>query len=115
MRVALLRGFVVAALAANMAYAAWHAGAFAFVGLAPRSEREPARLEQQVRPDAVRVLGAAAAAAAVAPAATAAADRSTAARPSTAPSARWPPCCPTGPGCARCGPVGRNTSSSSVR
>jgi hypothetical protein len=73
MRVTLLRAFVALALLANVAYAAWNAGALSWLGLAPRSERDPARLEQQVRPDVVRVLGATAAAAAVAKAASAAA------------------------------------------
>jgi hypothetical protein len=73
MRVTLLRAFVALALLANLAYAAWHAGALSWLGLAPRSERDPARLEQQVRPGVVRVLSATAAAAAVAKAASAAA------------------------------------------
>jgi hypothetical protein len=90
MRVILLRGFVVAALVANVVYAAWHAGALAIVGLAPRSEREPARLEQQVRPDAVRVLSAAAAAAAVARAASAAAAGPPLPAPAPAASAAAP-------------------------
>ena len=73
MRFTLLRGFVVAALLANLVYAAWHAGAFALVGLAPATQREPGRFEQQVRPNAVRVLTPAATASAVTSAASAAA------------------------------------------
>jgi hypothetical protein len=62
----LLRWFVAVALLANIGYAAWQAGALRFIGLAPASERDPARLEQQVRPNALRVLSPQAAAAAVA-------------------------------------------------
>lgn len=69
----LLRWFVAAALLANIGFAAWHWGAFGVIGLAPASERDPARLEQQVRPTALRVLSAQATAAAVAASASAAA------------------------------------------
>ncbi len=72
----LLRWFVLAALLANLGYAAWSAGALAAIGLAPATERDPGRLEQQIRPNALRVLtpqAAAAAATAVAPSASAAA------------------------------------------
>jgi hypothetical protein len=62
----LLRWFVAVALLANLGYAAWSAGALGAVGLKPASERDPARLEQQVRPNALRVLSPQAAAAAVA-------------------------------------------------
>ncbi len=60
----LLRWFVVAALLANIGYAAWRAGALAAVGLAPASERDPGRIEQQIRPTLLRVLTPQAAAAA---------------------------------------------------
>lgn len=69
----LLRWFVVATLLANIGYAAWQWGALAGVGLAPASERDPGRLEQQVRPTELRVLSPQAAAAAVAESASAAA------------------------------------------
>jgi SPOR domain len=69
----LLRWWVVAALLANFGYAAWHWGLFAVVGLAPATEREPGRLELQVRPNALRVLSPQAAAAVVAESASAAA------------------------------------------
>lgn len=69
MRFTLLRAFVVAALAVNVLYFAWSRGAFGFVGLAPATQRDPARLEQQVRPGAMRVLTPAQAAAVTAPAA----------------------------------------------
>ena len=61
----LLRWFVALALLANVGYAAWNAGALARVGLVPASERDPGRLEQQIRPTALRVLTPQAAAAAV--------------------------------------------------
>ncbi len=69
----LLRWFVALALLANIGYAAWHAGALGFVGLAPATERDTGRLQQQVRPDALRVLSSQATAAAVAASANAAA------------------------------------------
>jgi hypothetical protein len=74
MRFTLLRAFVAAALLANLLFAAWHVGAFGLIGLAPETQRDPKRLEQQVRPNAVRVLAPAAAASAVAAAAAAAAS-----------------------------------------
>jgi hypothetical protein len=69
----LLRWFAAFALLANIGYAAWLSGALALVGLAPASERDPGRLEQQIRPNAVRVLSPQAAAAVVAGSASAAA------------------------------------------
>jgi hypothetical protein len=69
----LLRWFVAAALLANLGYAAWHWGALGAVGLAPASERDPGRLEQQIKPTALRVLTTQAAAAVVAASASAAA------------------------------------------
>ena len=69
----LLRWFAAFALLVNVGYAAWHAGALAVVGLEPASERDPGRLEQQIRPTALRVLSPQAVAAAVAESASAAA------------------------------------------
>ncbi len=69
----LLRWFVAAALLANVGYAAWHWGMLGVVGLAPATERDPGRLELQVRPTALRVLSPQAAAAVVAESASAAA------------------------------------------
>jgi hypothetical protein len=69
----LLRWFVALALLANIGYAAWHAGALGVVGLAPATERDPGRLQQQVRPAALRVLSPQATTAAVAESANAAA------------------------------------------
>jgi SPOR domain len=62
----LLRWFVALALLANIGYAAWHAGTLGVVGLAPATERDPGRLQQQVRPAVLRVLSPQATAAAVA-------------------------------------------------
>lgn len=73
MRFTLLRAFVVAAVLANLGYAAWQGGLLAGAGLQPSSQRDPARLQQQVRPQALRVLSPAATASAVAAAASAAA------------------------------------------
>jgi hypothetical protein len=69
----LLRWFVAAVLLANVGYAAWHRGALSAFGLAPATERDPGRLQQQVRPTALRVLSPQATAAAVAESASAAA------------------------------------------
>jgi hypothetical protein len=73
MHFTLLRLFVAAALLANLAYAAWQAGALRGLGLAPMTQRDPNRIEQQVRPNALRVLTPPAAASAAAAAASAAA------------------------------------------
>jgi hypothetical protein len=70
---ALVRWFVVAALLANLGYAAWRWGWFGVVGLAPATQRDPGRLERQLRPNALRVLSASASADALAEAASAAA------------------------------------------
>ena len=59
----MLRAVVVALLVANLGFWAWRAGAFEALGLGPSSERDPARLAQQVQPEAVRVVPAAMAAA----------------------------------------------------
>jgi len=52
----MLRAVVVVLLLANLAFWAWSAGLLAGLGWGPESERDPTRLERQVRPDAVRVL-----------------------------------------------------------
>lgn len=62
----MLRALVVLLLLANLAFWAWTEGLLAPVGLMPTSQRDPARLELQVQPDAVRVLSADAARAALA-------------------------------------------------
>nr|WP_145549365.1 SPOR domain-containing protein [Variovorax boronicumulans] len=58
----MLRTTALALLCANGAYFAWSQGLLAPVGLAPESAREPQRLEQQIRPEALRVAPAAPAA-----------------------------------------------------
>lgn len=68
----LLRTTALALLCANGAYFAWSQGLLAPVGLAPESAREPQRLEQQIRPEALRVAPAAPAASEPEPAAPAA-------------------------------------------
>ncbi len=67
----MLRTLVVALLLANAAFFAWTQGWLdGVVGVAARAEREPQRLGQQVRPEAVRLLPAPVALAASAPPAT---------------------------------------------
>ncbi len=61
----MLRALVVALLLANLAFWAWSSGALEGLGLAPASERDPSRVSQQFRPDAVHVLAPAAAASAL--------------------------------------------------
>ena len=56
----MLRALVLALIVANLAFWAWSEGVFSVLGLAPTQERDPGRLALQVRPDAVRVLSAAA-------------------------------------------------------
>lgn len=68
----LLRSTALALLFANGAYFAWSQGLLAPVGLAPESAREPQRLAQQIRPEALRVTPAAPAASEPEPAAPAA-------------------------------------------
>jgi hypothetical protein len=55
----LLRTTALALLFANCAYFAWSQGLLAPLGLAPESAREPQRLEQQIRPEVLRVAPAA--------------------------------------------------------
>ena len=53
----MLRTLVVALLLANVAFFAWTQGWLdAMVGATAHAEREPQRLGQQVRPEAVRLL-----------------------------------------------------------
>ena len=52
----MLRALVAVLLLANLAFWAWSAGTLEGIGLGPARERDPARLSQQVQPDAVRVL-----------------------------------------------------------
>ena len=67
----MLRTLVVALLLANAAFFAWTQGWLdAVMGAAAHAEREPQRLGQQVRPEAVRLLPAPVALAASAPPAT---------------------------------------------
>jgi hypothetical protein len=61
----MLRALVALLLLANLGFWAWSAGALEVIGLAPARERDPSRLAQQVRPEAVRVLTRAEAAAAL--------------------------------------------------
>ena len=52
----MLRLIFVLLLLANMAYAAWAQGILASVGLAPVSQSEPARVANQIKPEAMRLL-----------------------------------------------------------
>lgn len=54
----MLRLIVLALLLANGAYFAWSQGFLRSWGMAPLQQSEPQRLEQQLRPEALRVLGA---------------------------------------------------------
>lgn len=65
----MLRALVVLLLLANLVFWTWTEGLLAPLGLAPTSQRNPARLELQVQPEAVRVLAPEAARAALAAAA----------------------------------------------
>jgi hypothetical protein len=51
------RWLALLVLAANLGYYAWSQGAFAVFGTQPArlSEREPQRLQQQVRPQALEI------------------------------------------------------------
>ncbi len=53
----MLRFFVILLLLANGAYFAWSRGHLAVLGLAPVSQSEPARLQAQIKPEALRLLG----------------------------------------------------------
>jgi SPOR domain len=52
----MLRLFVVLLIVANAAYFAWTQGHLASLGLAPVSQAEPARMQAQIKPDAIRLL-----------------------------------------------------------
>lgn len=52
----MLRWTVALLIAANALYFAWTQGYLASAGFAPKVEREPERLQQQVRPEAFRLL-----------------------------------------------------------
>lgn len=67
----MLRFFVLVLLLANAGYYAWSQGLLLEWGLAPASQSEPQRLAQQIRPEALRVVGSKTSAPAVAPAAAA--------------------------------------------
>lgn len=59
----MLRALVILALLANLAFWAWHhEGVAQALGLPRHSEREPERVAHQINPQAVRLLGASAAA-----------------------------------------------------
>ncbi len=53
----MLRFFVILLLLANGAYFAWSHGHLAVLGLAPVSQSEPGRMQAQIRPEALRLLG----------------------------------------------------------
>jgi hypothetical protein len=52
----MLRLIVLLLVLANAAYFAWSRNLLAFAGLAPTQQAEPQRVEQQIKPEAVRVL-----------------------------------------------------------
>lgn len=62
----MLRALVLALLVANAAFFAWRSGwlepLHGVIGARPEGEREPQRLQRQVNPQAVQLLGAAPAA-----------------------------------------------------
>jgi hypothetical protein len=53
----MLRFFAIFLVLANGAYFAWTHGHLAALGLAPVSQTEPARMQAQIKPDAIRLLG----------------------------------------------------------
>jgi hypothetical protein len=53
----MLRFFVILLLLANGAYYAWSRGHLALLGLAPVSQSEPGRMQAQIKPEALRLLG----------------------------------------------------------
>jgi autonomous glycyl radical cofactor GrcA len=53
----MLRFFVILLLLANGAYFAWSRGYLAVLGLAPVSQSEPARMQAQIKPEAMRPIG----------------------------------------------------------
>ncbi len=54
----MLRLFVLLLLLANGTYFAWSQGYLASMGLAPAQQTEPQRLQNQIQPDAIRLLNA---------------------------------------------------------
>lgn len=54
----MLRFLVIFLLLTNAAYFAWSHGHLAVLGLAPATQSEPGRMQAQIKPDAVRLLGA---------------------------------------------------------
>ena len=52
----MLRLLVLLLLLANAAYFAWSQDMLAGIGLAPAQQREPQRVAQQIRPEAVRII-----------------------------------------------------------
>jgi hypothetical protein len=52
----MLRLFVLILLLLNSLYFAWSQGFLAELGLAPEQQTEPRRLQQQIRPEALRLL-----------------------------------------------------------
>ncbi|MHB1250411.1 MAG: SPOR domain-containing protein, partial [Polaromonas sp.] len=54
----MLRLLVLLLLLANAGYYAWTQGLLAGYGFAPTAQAEPQRLAQQIRPEAMRLLGA---------------------------------------------------------
>ncbi|WP_326538135.1 SPOR domain-containing protein [Pseudorhodoferax sp.] len=83
----MLRTTALALLLANGAYFAWSQGLLAPVGLAPSTAREPQRMAQQIRPEALTVVPATSATPAPEPAAPAAPAPAAAAEPAAAPTA----------------------------
>jgi hypothetical protein len=61
----MLRALVAVLLLANLAFWAWSTGALEGIGLVPATERDPTRLNRQIRPDTIRVLSPDAAASAL--------------------------------------------------
>jgi hypothetical protein len=53
----MLRFFVILLLLANGAYFAWSRGYLVVLGVAPVSQSEPGRMQSQIKPDALRLLG----------------------------------------------------------
>lgn len=60
----MLRALVLLLVITNLAYWGWSTGQFGALGVAPPSQRDPARAARQVRPDSVRVISPTAASAA---------------------------------------------------
>lgn len=83
----MLRVLVLLLLLANMTYLVWVQGMLAPYGFAPASQAEPERLEQQIRPEAIELLGAQPAASSPLSAAAPASAASAASAPALIPSA----------------------------